>query len=103
MHGCVICSALLVQLLKVLDRGIKSRKNADMGTDTPNSLDRYDLRADSLAVARAISEGTVPDPEIVRRVRERAEKARLELLGTQGMQDMGVQLIREIRGALPES
>jgi hypothetical protein len=71
-----------------------------MGTDTPNSLDQYDLRADSLAVARAISEGTDPDPEIVRRVRERAEKARLELLGTQ---DMGVQLIREIRGALPDS
>jgi len=59
--------------------------------------------ADTAALALAAAEGRAPDPAVVRRVRERAEQARRELLAVRGAQDMGVQLIREIRGALPES
>lgn len=59
--------------------------------------------ADTAALALAAAEGRAPDPAVVRRVRERAEQARRELLAARGPQDMGVQLIREIRGALPES
>jgi hypothetical protein len=58
---------------------------------------------DTAALALAAAEGRAPDPAVVRRVRERAEQARRELLAARGAQDMGVQLIREIRGALPES
>lgn len=61
------------------------------------------IAADTAALALAAAEGRAPDPEVVRRVRERAEQARRELLAAHGEQDMGVQIIREIRGALPES
>jgi hypothetical protein len=61
------------------------------------------VSADTAALALAAAEGRAPDPAVVCRVRERAERARRELLAARGAQDMGVQLIREIRGALPES
>lgn len=61
------------------------------------------VSADTAALALAAAEGRPPDPAVVRRVRERAEQARRDLLAARGTQDMGVQLIREIRGALPES
>lgn len=61
------------------------------------------VAADTAALAIAAAEGRAPDPAVVRRVRERAEEARRELLAARGAQDMGVQLIREIRGELPGS
>jgi hypothetical protein len=58
---------------------------------------------DIQAVADALARGQAPDPEIAQRVRERAEQARQELLQTRGVQDIGVQIIREIRGDTRES
>jgi hypothetical protein len=74
-----------------------------MTTSTPITGIPPDVMADLEAVAAAVAAGVKPDPELARRVRERADKARQELIATRGVQDIGVQLIREIRGALPES
>jgi hypothetical protein len=38
---------------------------------------------------------------LARRVRARAEAIRQQILATHGVQDIGVQLIRELRGELP--
>ena len=62
-----------------------------------------DTASDTQALAEALAEGRKPDTELVIRVRARAELARRELIAARGIQDMGVQLIREIRGDLPDS
>lgn len=54
--------------------------------------------ADHEEVARAAAERRPVDPEVSRRVRERADKMRKEILRTQGVQNIGVDIIREIRG-----
>jgi hypothetical protein len=60
-----------------------------------------DTMADAQAVANAVAAGRVVDPEIARRVRERADEAR-RALSSRGMRDIGVQLIRESRGPLDD-
>jgi hypothetical protein len=62
-----------------------------------------DVRADLQAVLDHLRTGKPLDPEIDRRVRERAEKIRRQILEKHGVQDIGVQIIREIRGELPGS
>ncbi len=62
-----------------------------------------DETADAQRVADCAAAAKPVPPEVVRRVRERAEKARQELLAARGVQDIGVQIIRELRGELPES
>jgi hypothetical protein len=59
--------------------------------------------ADAQAVLDHVVAGTSIDPELAKRVRERAEAIRRQILATHGMQDIGVELIRELRGELPES
>jgi len=59
--------------------------------------------ADAQAVLDHIVAGTPIDPELARRVRERAEEIRQQILASQGVQEIGVELIRELRGELPES
>jgi hypothetical protein len=68
---------------------------------TPSSVPP-EVLADLQAVADALSGGNVVDAKVARRVRERAEQARRELLATRGVQDIGVQILREIRGDLAE-
>jgi hypothetical protein len=58
--------------------------------------------ADSQSVAECLAAGKKVPPEVVRRVREQADQARRQLLATHGVQDIGVQIIREIRGELPQ-
>jgi hypothetical protein len=58
--------------------------------------------ADLQAVTDSLTSGKPVDPEVAHRVRERAEKARKEVLTTRGAQDIGVQIIREIRGDVSE-
>ena len=61
-----------------------------------------DVMADVQAVAEAVAAGKPLDPEMARRVRERADQVRQEILKEHGVQDIGVQIIRELRGELPE-
>ncbi|MBO0700438.1 MAG: hypothetical protein J2P46_18720 [Zavarzinella sp.] len=56
--------------------------------------------ADLRAVADAVAAGRPVDPEVARRVRDRSDRARKELLAARGVQDISVQLIRESRGPL---
>jgi hypothetical protein len=58
--------------------------------------------ADSQIVADSLAAGKEVPPEVARRMRERAEKAREQILASHGVQDIGVQIIREIRGELPQ-
>jgi len=58
---------------------------------TPDSL------ADLQEVARQAAAGVVKDAELLRRVQERAEAARREIRARFGVQDIGVQIIREAR------
>jgi hypothetical protein len=73
-----------------------------MATQTSESSLSVNAMADVQAVADALTAGTPVDPDLARRVRERAAKARQELLATRGVQDIGVQIIREIRGDMSE-
>jgi len=61
-----------------------------------------DPKTDAKAVIDAIITGMPLDSEVARRVHERAEKAKKEILAAHGVQDIGVQIIRELRGELPE-
>jgi hypothetical protein len=74
-----------------------------MATNTQASGIPPDVLADMHAVADSLVGGEPVDPEVARRIRERADKARLEVLAAHGVQDIGVGIIREIRGDLPES
>jgi hypothetical protein len=74
-----------------------------MVTEAEGSGIAPDVMADMQAVADSLTTGQPLDPEIARRVRHRAAKARQELLATRGVQDIGVHIIREIRGDMPES
>ena len=56
--------------------------------------------ADSQIVADCLAAGKQVPAEVARRVRERADQARRQLLASHGVQDIGVQIIREIRGEL---
>jgi hypothetical protein len=75
--------------------------NNGMTTKTKDTGIQADVMADMQAVSNALASGKPVDPEVARRVRQRAEEARQELLATHGMQEIGVQIIREIRGDLP--
>ncbi|MGH7201788.1 MAG: hypothetical protein ACREJB_14365 [Planctomycetaceae bacterium] len=58
-----------------------------------------DVRADLEAVIDHLATGKPLDPELVRRVRERSEQAREEIRQKFGVQEIGVQIIREMRDA----
>jgi hypothetical protein len=62
-----------------------------------------DVMADLQAVADHVASGKPLDPEVARRVRARADKAGAELLEKRGVQEVGVQIIREMRGELPDA
>jgi hypothetical protein len=64
---------------------------------------RMDVATDTAALASALAVGRRPDEALISRVRERAENARRELIAARGIQDIGVQLIREVRGDSNES
>jgi hypothetical protein len=76
---------------------------------TPSILNANDLapdaqsRADEDAVMAAFVNGTPVDPEVGRRVHERAMKIRDEVHRQYGIVDVGVPAIRELRGELPDA
>lgn len=56
-----------------------------------------DIMADLEEVCRHVTTGGVRDPELIRRIQERSEEARRELLERHGVLNIAVDLIREIR------
>jgi hypothetical protein len=58
-----------------------------------------EVLADLAEVARQAAAGAIRDPELFRRVSDRAEQARQEICRRFGVQDIGVQIIREMRDA----
>jgi hypothetical protein len=71
-------------------------RTEEQGTE----VSRQDL-ADAQAVLAHAVAGTPLEPELAQRVRARADGIRQQILATQGVQDIGVQYIRELRGDLP--
>ena len=56
-----------------------------------------DIMADLEAVAAAVSAGRKPDPELTRRVRDRAEQIRERVFQKHGVLDIGGPAIRALR------
>jgi hypothetical protein len=74
-------------------------ENEDMDTvNTPPGIE-----ADLQEVLECVSSGKTVDHDLKRRVRERAENIRQQILATHGIQNIGVDLIRELRGELPDA
>ncbi|MCI0685514.1 MAG: hypothetical protein L0Y71_25715 [Gemmataceae bacterium] len=61
-----------------------------------------EAQRDAQLVAECVASGKQIPPDVARRVQERAEHARRQVLAAHGVQASGVQIIREIRGELPE-
>jgi hypothetical protein len=70
-----------------------------MSTLNSTSVIPPEVLADLEEVASQAATGGVRDPELVRRIRERADKARHETLAKLGIQDIGISIIREMRDA----
>jgi hypothetical protein len=60
-----------------------------------------DVEADAQAVIDSLTSGKPLDPGVARRVHERAQGIREEIYQQHGLLDLGVPLIRELRGDLP--
>jgi hypothetical protein len=60
-------------------------------------------KADEEAVMASFSSGKPLDPEVARRVRERGRQIRDEIYRQNGLLDVGVAAIRELRGELPDA
>jgi hypothetical protein len=61
--------------------------------------DALPIQLDLEEVARQAAAGGIIDPQLLRRVQERAEWARQQALQSFGVQEIGVQIIREMRDA----
>jgi hypothetical protein len=101
-HIAVSIKVAISGVLKnqVPSQGLESRpefrENRYMPTDKTTSTE---ILADLKEVARQVMSGGVRDPELLRRVQERAERARKEVLNKFGVQEIGVDTIREMRDA----
>jgi hypothetical protein len=72
----------------------------DMTTPTIDaSIIPPDILADGQAAIEAVMTGKPLDPEIARRIRERAAKLTEEIREKHGLLDIGVPAIRELRDA----
>jgi len=61
-----------------------------------------EMDADAQAVIEHVMTGKPLDPEVAWRIRERADRVQKEILEEHGVQNFGVQVIREARGPLDE-
>jgi len=73
-----------------------------MATETRAIGIPADVLADAQTVAEHAATGQPLTAEVLCRVSERTDKARQRILAAHGVQNIGVQLIREIRGELPK-
>jgi hypothetical protein len=63
-----------------------------------NQDERTQVEADIAEVVRLIAQGKrTTDPELLRRIRHRSDALRREMLLTQGLTDVAVDLVRESR------
>ena len=78
-------------------------QNDSMVTELPSATAVVppEVLADLEAVAAAVAEGRNPDPELARRVRERADAARART-AARPPGPTGVEIIREARGPLDD-
>jgi hypothetical protein len=74
-----------------------------METKNTGSVIPPDVLADLQLIVDCVAAGKPVPPEVARRVHERSERIRQEILEKHGVQDIGVQIIREMRGELPEA
>jgi hypothetical protein len=79
-----------------LARLLANGDNAHMTTDEAS---RFQALADLKEAARQAMAGAQRDPELVRRIQERARAAREEVRKKLGTQEIGVKIIREMRDA----
>jgi hypothetical protein len=68
-----------------------------METKKTDTVIPVDLLADLEAICRQAAGGGPKDAELVRRIQERSKKAREKILKKFGVQEIGVQIIREMR------
>jgi hypothetical protein len=61
--------------------------------------DSADVLTDLKEVARQAMSGGIRDLEMLRRVQQRAQQAREEVVKRFGVQEIGVEIIREMRDA----
>jgi acyl-coenzyme A synthetase/AMP-(fatty) acid ligase len=73
-----------------------------MKTTTVNDLDELE-KADESAVMASFLAGAPLDPEVARRVHERAQRIREAIRERHGIVDIAVPAIRELRGELPSA
>ncbi len=71
-------------------------------TDTTNAGIPPEVMRDARLVAECVASGRPVPPEVVRRVRERAERIRRAVLEKHGVVDIGVPAIRELRDGADE-
>ena len=63
-----------------------------------NQDEQSQAEADIAEVARLVAEGKqVTDPELLRRIKQRSDALRREMLRSQGLTDIAVDLVRESR------
>ena len=63
-----------------------------------NQVERAQAEADIAEVVRLVVEGKrVTDPELLRRIRQRSDALRGDMLKTQGLTDVAVDLVKESR------
>lgn len=54
------------------------------------------------AVVESLATGCPIDPDVLKRIREKAQKIKERVFREQGLVDLGVPTIREFRGELPQ-
>jgi hypothetical protein len=89
--------SLSLRALTTVEQDRKPRDNGSMPRTEIIPVLPPEIMADLEEVARQAAAGGVRDPQLVRRVTERAEKACEEVFNKFGVQDIGVQIIRELR------
>jgi hypothetical protein len=71
-------------------------------TEITKPGDRSQALLDAQCAADSVAAGVPIPSDVALRIRQRADQARQEVLARHGVQDIGVGIIREIRGELPE-
>jgi hypothetical protein len=72
-----------------------------MNVTTTKPTAEPSVEADEQAVIDSFVTGTPLDPEVAKRVHERAQAIRAQTFEKHGLLDIGVPAIRELRGELP--